>query len=105
MDNLPTNEQLRANHKIKSLWEILNAIGCELEGYAGPVPRASHWSNDDGESGEGFYLYRATRENFSDEDIKTIRRVADSVGFKLRTHSDFERIDDRTYMPSLTFDL
>lgn len=84
---------------------MLNAIGFDLEGNAGPVPRASHWSNDKGESAEGFYLNRAVADDFTEEDIKTIRRVSDALGFKLRSHGDFEREDDRVYMPSLTFDL
>ncbi len=84
---------------------MLNAIDLELEGNAGPVPRASFWSNDKGERADGFYLYRAVRDDFTEEDIKIIRRVSDALGFKLRSHGDFEREEDRIYMPSLTFDL
>ena len=98
-------DNLRMNPRIKSLWEILNVIGCDLEGSVGPVPRASFWANDQGEKGSGFYLYRNTKDNFSDEEVDTIRKVADSVGFKLRSVSEYEDDDDREYKPSLTFDL
>lgn len=98
-------DNFRLNPRIKMLWETLNAIGCELEGEAAPVPRASFWSNDQGERRNGFYLTRKTKEDFSEQDIDTIRKVADSLGFNLRSHADFEIDDDRYRNPSLTFDL
>lgn len=93
------------NPRIKMLWEMLNASGCDMEGSIAPVPRASLWSNDQGESKEGFYLLRSTREDFTEKELRSIERIADALGFSFRGYTDFEIEDERYRMPSLTFDL
>ena len=87
------------------LWEMLNASGCDMEGRVAPVPRASFWSNDQGESKEGFYLLRSTREDFTEKELSSIKRIADALGFSFRGSTDFEIEDDRYRLPSLTFEL
>lgn len=93
------------NPRIKMLWEMLNASGCDMEGSIAPVPRASFWSNDQGESKEGFYLLRSTREDFTKKELSSIKRIADALGFSFRGSTDFEIEDDRCRLPSLTFEL
>jgi len=93
------------NPRIKMLWEMLNASGCDMEGSIAPVPRASFWSNDQGESKEGFYLLRSTREDFTEKELSSIKRIADALGFSFRGSTDFEIEDDRYRLPSLTFEL
>lgn len=93
------------NPRIKMLWEMLNASGCDMEGSIAPVPRASFWSNDQGESKEGFYLLRSTREDFTKKELSSIKRIADALGFSFRGSTDFEIEDDRYRLPSLTFEL
>ena len=93
------------NPRIKMLWEMLNASGYDMEGTIAPVPRASFWSNDQGESKEGFYLLRSTREDFTKKELSTIKRIANGLGFRLRGYTDFEIEENRWRLPSLTFDL
>ena len=100
MDNLVMNS------RIKMLWEMLNEMGYQLEGVVAPVPRASFYANaDTGERRDGFYLNRATRDDFTADEIKVIKRVADALGFNLRSVGEYEIDDDRDYKPSITFDL
>jgi len=99
-------DNLIMNPRIKMLWEMLNGLGFDLEGVAAPVPRASLFADGDtGERRDGFYLNRRTNDDFTPDEIKIIRRVSDGLGFSLRSVGEYEIDDDRSYYPSLTFDL